>query len=176
MNKAKNHHIHSTVTPLIDAYVSKTLEQEGYTTSMIMICTVDEENRVSLNYVDDGYDFGTYQFYKKGDVVFVADYFDADDVLCSYHVNSDFEKFDDDFDLIPGLTHISEMLDILEEHGAYMYVGFDSMYISHSELMHREGWTDRKIKTTFGKIEHHELDKCKFYPLNEVMNTEKSWK
>ncbi|BEN31418.1 hypothetical protein QZP90_18065 [Serratia marcescens] len=163
-----NARINSILSTLVDSYITNMIEPTGYSTHVTMyIDNEDEESKLLL--IDPESDTGTYRFYKKDGALVVTDYFDSDVV---YGVYKDEMQFNTDYDLPVSFQHISDLLDIFIENNGYAYIGIDSHFITHEELMKREGWTDRRIKKEFGIMPLDELDRVRYYRLNEVIAKE----
>lgn len=74
------------------------------------------------------------------------------------------------YQLVFNISRICQIFFI--ENNGYAYIGIDSHFITHEELMKREGWTDRRIKKEFGIMPLDELDRVRYYRLNEVIAKE----
>ncbi|EMN5860188.1 hypothetical protein RJ495_000717 [Pluralibacter gergoviae] len=162
--------ISNTVTPLINDHVSQHLEPRGFTTNCTMIMD-NEESQVSvLRLCDPDNDIGTYQFYidTQGSLV-VTDYHDVGIVFGTYN---NAEQFKEDFDLPITFNELKGLLSILAANDASAFIGIDSVFIDHPELMLRTGWTDRRIKKEFGIVPKCEIDNVSYYRLNEVLAKE----
>lgn len=165
-----NHRISNKVTPLVDAFIKIHLEPRGFTSSMT--CIIDnEEDRISkFMLCDPADDIGTYQFfYDDMRGVVVANYFDSS---IEYGAYKDEKQFDKDYDLPITFDEIEGLLHLLYLDKASAYIGIDSKFIDHSELITRDGWTDRRIKEEFGVVPKCEIDCVSYYRLNEVIAKE----
>ncbi|MGX5091015.1 hypothetical protein ACWKXX_07580 [Enterobacter sp. UPMP2061] len=162
--------ISEKVTPLVDAFINIHLEPRGFTSSMSCIIDNEEDRQSKLMLCDPADDIGTYQFYyddMRG--VVVANYFDSSIVYGTY---KDGKQFEADYDLPITFDEIEGLLHLLYLDNASAYIGIDSKFIDHSELLARDGWTDRRIKTEFGIVPKCELDRVSYYRLNEVIQKE----
>ena len=162
--------ISNKVTPLVNTFIEQYLEPRGYTTSMSCIIDNEEDNISKLMLCDPADDIGTYQFYyndMRG--VVVANYFDSSIVYGEY---KDGNQFEADYDLPITFDEIEGLLHLLYLENASAYIGIDSKYIDHSELLSRNGWTDRRIKKEFGIVPKCECDRVSYYRLNEVIEKE----
>lgn len=165
-----NAQITSIVSPLVENYITNRLEPVGYASHTTMYFDIVGKEVSTLHLVDPESDTGTYQFYKQEDgTLVVANYFNIGTVYGEY---KDGLQFDTDYDLPVKYQHLSALLDIFMVHDAKGYIGVDSYFITHDELMKREGWTDRRIKKEFGVMPINELDGERYYRLNEVISKE----
>lgn len=172
MIEATNARVMSIVTPKVEDYIKQNMV--GFMSTCVMVCNVDEEvQRVKLLLTDKDDDVGTYQFYKdeKGNLV-VADYFNEDLVFSSYNTMQG-SVFNADYDLPVSYNNIMSFLELLENNHAYMFIGIEDDVIQHEDLMVREGWNDRRIKSTFGTIARDDFGD-RWYSLREVMRNEVS--
>lgn len=165
-----NTQIHSSVSTIVDTYITTNLEPRGFTSSTAQYLDNVENEVTTLRLLDADSEIGTYQFYKQanGDLV-VADYFDVGEVYGTYKEG---KQFDEDYDLPITFEEINDILDIFITNETHGYIGIDSYYINHMELMKREGWTDRRIKREFGIVPLDEFDSVSYYRLNEVISKE----
>lgn len=166
-----NAQITSIVSPLVDDYITNMLEPAGYSCDTGMFFDNVDKQVSTLHLVDPESETGTYQFYKQEDgTLVVANYFDVGNVYGAY---KDGLQFDADYDLGPvKYQHLSDLLDVFIFKDANGYIGVDSHFITHDELMKRKGWTDRRIKKEFGVMPINKLDGERYYRLNEVISKE----
>lgn len=165
-----NTRITSIVSPIVDTFITDNLVPRGYTSFITQFLDNDKDEVSTLHLVDVDSDTGTYQFYKEENgTLVVTDYFDAGEVFGTYKSSG---KFDEDFDLPVTFKEINGILDIFIANEAHGFVGIDSYYVNHMELMKREGWTDRRIKNDFGVVQRNEFDGVSYYRLNEVISKE----
>ena len=170
MTEACNAAISDKVTPLVNSFIKINLEPRGFTSFTTMIIDNEEGYGSTLMLCDPENDIGTYQFYyddSRG--VVVANYFDSSIVYGTY---KDAIQFSTDYDLPITYDEIEGLLHLLYIDGASAYIGIDSMYIEHSELVARDGWTDRRIKKEFGIVPKCKFDRVSYYRLNEVIQKE----
>jgi|GEM_PF-6596800 hypothetical protein len=162
--------ISNKVIPLVDTFIEEHLEPRGFTTHTTMIIDNDGACGSTLMLCDPGEDIGTYQFfYDDSRGVVVANYFDCSIVHGAY---KDATQFNADYDLPITFDEIEGLLHLLYVDGVSAYIGIDSKYIDHSELLTRNGWTDRRIKKEFGIVPKCEFDRVSYYRLNEVIQKE----
>lgn len=167
-----NHQIHSKVSPLVTNFTTTYLIPRGFDSFSTCVIDIEDPKQGStVMLIDPGSDIGTYQFvydWANSSLV-VANYFDSSVVYGKYKTA---EQFTNDFDLPIKFGELVGLLHLLMSNEASLYIGIDSAYIDHTELLTRDGWTDRRIKKEFGIVPKCEFDRVSYYRLNEVIQKE----
>lgn len=161
--------ISNKVTPLVNTFIEQYLEPRGFTTQTTMIIDNEDEQGSTLMLLDTNDDIGTYQFTYDSRGLVVANYFDSNVVYGTY---KDAKKFEADYDLPIKFGELVGLVNLLSTFYASAYIGIDSKYLDHRELLDRSGWTDRRIKKEFGIVPKCEFDRVSYYRLNEVIQKE----
>lgn len=167
-----NHHIHSKVSPLVKNFTTTYLVPRGYDSFTTCVIHIEDPKQGStVKLIDPDSDIGTYLFFYDWDnsSLVVANYFDSSVVYGTYKTA---EQFTNDFDLPIKFGELVGLLHLLVANEASLYIGIDSAYIDHNELLTRDGWTDRRIKKEFGIVPKCEVDRVAYYRLNEVISKE----
>lgn len=167
-----NHQIHSKVSPLVSNYITAHLVPRGYDSFTTCVIDIEDQKQGStVMLIDPDSDIGTYQYLYdwENSRLVVAHYFDSSVVYGKY---KSAEQFTNDFDLPIKFGELVGLLQLLMANQASLYIGIDSKFINHSELLARDGWTDRRIKKEFGIVPKCEFDRVSYYRLNEVIQKE----
>lgn len=167
-----NSQIHSKVSLLVSNFTTTHLVPRGFDSFTTCVIDIEDPKQGStVKLIDPSSDIGTYQFYHDwtNSSLVVANYFDSSVVYGTYKTA---EQFTNDFDLPIKFSELVELVNLLVVNQASLYIGVDSAYIDHTELLSRTGWTDRRIKKEFGIVPKCEFDRISYYRLNEVISKE----